>query len=389
MGASILAIWVLFATSIQSLAINRVDPILWARDAITYLLIAAAVVIGIDAASTMSRKYARTLTILIGVVSAIGFSYVWTQSRGYATGDEPDRAFLSSLVATTLPIALCFALGLAGKRLKPWWVALAALMIVAVLITGTRTGVVLGVVLLGMVGAATKERVSIAKLLLGLIVGGAAIVVAVPIAAGAFSSASDVQIRLQSIGDAIQGGFGLDKSGAIRLRATNYAMEVFRENPLVGQGLGVLFPNPNPGQQTLGGFSLDTPAMYFAKFGIVGVSALLVAFVLIIYAAVRHTPNTPRLLESTAGRGAVLAWIALLPLASTTEDKGFALSVALLMALVGSASRHAGRCEPNEQATSPRALTRHSVGGNVPDLSGGYATPDLSPTGRSGEHGVR
>jgi hypothetical protein len=337
-GASILLAWMLFVTPIQSVVIQGIDPVLWARDALTYILAAAAVFIGIDAASNTSVRLARGITVAVGLLAAAGFSFVWIQGRGYSGSEDIDRAFLASLIAVVLPIALCFALGLAGKRLRIWWVALGLFMIVAVLITGTRTGVVLGVTLLGMIGSARMQRISLPKVLMGAAAGVAAFLIVVPFAAGLFSSADDVQARLQSITRALAGEFGRDPSGSMRVRATQIGLDIFADHPLFGHGVGRPFPNLL-GDATAAGFSLDTPAMYLAKFGFIGLAVVIPAFILIVAPALRHERGRPWLLESTAGWGAVFAWVALLPLASTTEDKGFALSLAMLMMLVGAAAR--------------------------------------------------
>ncbi|RWZ68631.1 hypothetical protein ELQ92_05375 [Labedella populi] len=338
-GSAVLAGWILLVTSIHSLVVMGIEPTMWARDALTYLLIAAAVPIAIDAASTTSLRTARILSIVVGVLAASGFAVVWIQSRGYgATEGEVERSFLASLLAVTVPLALAFALGLAGRRFNLLWVALGCSLIVAVLITGTRTGFVLVAALVGVIGAVSKERVGAVRFVGGAVASIALIAAAVPIAAAAFSSATDVLARLTGIVATLERGFGQDQSGAMREWATHRSASIFQSNPVLGQGLGVFFPNPNP-LGVASSFSLDTPMMFPAKFGILGCIVVVVALVLIMYPVIRKTPDTRWLVESTAARGATLVWVALLPLASTTEDKGFAISIALIVLLVGASAR--------------------------------------------------
>lgn len=369
-GAILLLIWVGGVTAIHALVVEGTPVVMWARDALTYILIALAVPIGIDAATTIPQRWARRIAIVIGIASAAGFSFVWIQSRGYGSEDDIERAFLASMVACTIPIALCFSFALAGRRFKPWWLVLGTAMIVAILITGTRTGVVLAIILVGMVGAVSKERISLTKAISGLLIGIAAVVVLLPLAASRFSSAGDVATRIGSIFETLRGGFGEDRSGAIRLRANGSAFDIFLTNPLLGQGPGVYFPNPNPGGVSTN-FTLDTPMMYLAKFGLLGTAVVLSTLVLIVSAALKRDHRIPWLVESTAVKGAVFAWVGILPLASTPEDKGFAISMALMLVLVGAASKNAygAAAEASDQQESspiatlqrPNSVTRAIV----------------------------
>ncbi len=339
-GAGILLAWIGLVSPVYSVTVRGIDPTMWARDAVTYLLPVAAVVIALDAAGSIRLSASRTFSVLVGGVSAVGFAAAWISSRGYSGEVSTERSLLASLVAITVPLALLFAMGLARKRVRPAWLVGAVGLLCAVLITGTRTGVVLPLMLIAMVGAARKARITLPRLVAGAAMSAASIGLILPFAAATFSSSTDVFARLSSISSTLTNGFQSDASGSIRLRAAAIAWERFVQYPLLGQGMGVQFPNPNPALQGVDGyFSLDTPVMFLAKFGLIGVVVLIIAYGLIVFAAARPPAKHVFTLESTVARGVAFVWLALLPVASVPEDKGFSVAIALLLLLSGSAAR--------------------------------------------------
>lgn len=343
-GAAILASWIFIPTLIQAVMVNGTPIALWARDALTYLLVSAGVVIGVDSSRAISLKWARRITVGVGLLAAYGFASVWIQRRGIVEAPgaaETQSSLLGSMVALTLPLALSLTLGLAQRRINLLWLLLAPVFLLAVLVTGTRTGFVLTVVLIGVLGLAAKNRVKLSRAIMGAVLGIAALAVALPIAGAAFSDEAFVQKRLDMMLRTVENGFGSDASGVIRQRATSYSLNIFEGSPLMGQGLGKYFPNPNPGG-TAENFTLDTWAVYPAKFGILG-TAVVVLCVVLIFVGLTRRGRGPWLLEGTAVRGAALAAAALLPFGAPTEDKGFAVIAALAAVLVCTASQHAAR----------------------------------------------
>ena len=338
-GAGLLAFWIMGPTLIQSVMVNNVPIAMWARDALTYLLISAGVVVGADAGRFVTARFARLSALAVGLLAAGAFSATWISRRGF--GDiEPDgnQGFiLGSMVAITLPLALCLVFGLGRKGVNFWWLLPAPIMLTAVLVTGTRTGFVLSLVLIGIIGAVKKCRVRLSKALLGVGLGAGVIALALPLAGAWLSSEQFVQQRIDLMLRTIQLGFGQDYSGIIRERARQYCMDIFNESPLMGQGLGIYFPNPNP-MSAPANFTLDTYAVYPAKFGIIGTAVVVTALLLISWSFMRKQDGR-WLLENTAVRGAFVVWIALLPFGAPTEDKGFALTIALAAMLVCAAWR--------------------------------------------------
>lgn len=360
-GAGLLAGWILLPMLIQAVGFNGVPIEMWARDALTYLLISAGVVIGADAARFVSVEFARLTTLAVGLLAAAGFAVTWVNRRGFASVDDDVQGFiLGSMVATTIPLALCLVLGLGRRGIRLGWLVFAPLMLTAVLVTGTRTGFVLPLVLLGIVGAVAKQRVRFSKALCGVALGGGALAAALPLAGAWLSSESFVQERMDLMVRTIQLGFAQDNSGLIRERARQYCLEIFTGNPLMGQGLGKYFPNPNPNSAPTN-FTLDTFAVYPAKFGIIGTAVLIAAILMIVSTFVRKQEGR-WLLENTAIRGAFVVWIALLPFGAPTEDKGFALSIALAAVLVLAAQEEASAAPAPATQLEPSEARALSLG---------------------------
>ena len=366
-GSGLLAGWIVLVTAFYSLAVRGILFQDWARDALTYLLIPAGVVLGVSACTVLSLRFVRVLTLAIGVVSALAFAIAWIQRRGFGEVDNA-QSLLASIVTISIALGLAFGLALAGTRRNLLWLAFGAALVVAVLVTGTRAGALLAVVLVGMAGPARKERIGPSRLVLGGVATVAAIGVLLPVAGALFSSKSFVSDRLASIVTFLTNDVSQDYSGAIRERAYAYAGQIYLENPFFGQGLGEFFPNPNPGSRMLN-FSLDTPLMYPAKFGLFGTVVLFVSLALIVYSLVRRMPGEPWLLESTAVRGATLFWVCLLPFGATTEDKGFSVALALSLALVGAAAV-AGHSPPGP-AAPPDAVLAGAVLTDAPRATRG------------------
>lgn len=348
-GAGLLAFWVLGPMLVQNLMFNGVPPTMWARDALTYLLISAGVVIGVDAGREVSLKWARLSALGVGLLAAYGFAAEWIERRGLVesatTGATSQNPILGSITALMLPLSLCLVLGLAQRRIRMKWLIFVPLFLIAVLVTGTRTGVVLAVALVGVLGSTSKKRVPFGKALLGGAASAGILSVALPFAGSLFSSEHFVEERLNLLVRTIQEGVSSDHSGIIRLRATAYCLDILEKNPLMGQGLGIYFPNPNPGG-VAANFTLDSWALLPAKFGILGTSVVAVAIVL-IFRGLMWKGNGDWLYENTAVRGAFLAVLALIPFGPPTEDKGFAVMIALAATLVCAAAKQSS--QPNEE----------------------------------------
>lgn len=357
-GALGIVLWQLLIVLPYSVGAQGVRLEDWLRDGATYVLIGSAVIIALDALETSTRRLARTLVVLVGALAAFSFASRWISARGLVDAQAntgADNALMSSLTALTLAVALAFAMALVGRRMGWIWLAVGVVFVFAILVTGTRTGVVFGAVLLGLVGRRGKQRAPIFRVLAAATAGVLAVVVAIPLTAPFFSNDNFLAERFGSIWGTIKNGVASDQSGAIRTRAYEYCVQVFQENVLLGRGEGLTFVNPTTGLQGTD-FSVDSPLVYLAKFGILGCLILFACLVFIFLPLVRRAPGFEWTVENTAVRGCVAILVSLLPFGATLEDKGFAITAALAVLLVGSAL----------QAQRP-------------------ASSDLLPSGQSGE----
>ena len=360
MGALLLAGWVGLVTLGHSLLVAGVPVTEWARDATTYLLISAGVVVGFDAAATLRPKHARLLTAGTGALFAFGFAAYWLQRR-QATGSgvaAVGHSLLASAVALVAPFALAVVLGWASRRIRWTWVALASGLTGSVLVTGTRSGLVFAFVAVGIVGF-SATRVRSTRLVVGATAAVGTLILLLPTAA-AWTGSGNLFVRRAALAvNAFTNGVTQDRSGEVRARAYDYAARAFWEHPWLGQGVGRTFPNPNPG----GGpryFSLDTPLLYVAKFGLIGVPVLAAAMLMIAASLIRLAPRT---VEQTAASGALAVLVGFMPFGSPTEDKGFIVMIALLMALVGAAARD--RVEPTTIPSSSDQTPKQAPPGAI------------------------
>jgi hypothetical protein len=116
-------------------------------------------------------------------------------------------------------------------------------------------------------------------------------------------------------------------------------LDAWNNTPLFGVGFGHSFPNPSP-LLPPSDFQLDSPALILAKFGIFGAPVLVGAVAMMFYSVLRfRRGNEERVPEQAAARSFVLIVAAVGFLGLPFEDKGFALSIALLFLLVCTSAR--------------------------------------------------
>lgn len=343
-GAGLLAFWLLGPGLIHAVASRGIPPQAWARDTLTHLLICFGVVIGVETARSISLRKARIFVVAVGIVASVGFTTAWLSKRGFGdpTAPSSNQLLLASIVALTLPLAFALVLALRARGINLLWFAFAAGLFLSVIVTGTRTAFVLIAVIFGICGSSERKAVPLLKLLAGGLLGVTVIGILAPLAGSLLSSEDFVNQRIESAIATLQNGFTSDQSGLIRARAYAYATSIWRDFPLLGQGVGATFPNPNP-NATASYFTLDTFLTYPAKFGLIGSAVLLIALTMICSALVPRIGR--RAVEYTAVLGAIGVWIAILPFGPTTEDKGFAISIALAFLLTGARRGHDKRLE--------------------------------------------
>ena len=334
-GALLLTLWVGVVTLVHAVGFHGTEFTMWARDAVTYLLVPAGVVLAIDASGVLRLRTIVWVTTSVGAIAAYSFSSYWLQRRATngAEISSLSHGLLTSFVAITVPLAVAVVIALGGRRIRWWWLAYGVGLIGSVLLTGTRTGLVMGIVLIGVCGSQERLCVAPRRVIIATLVGSIVLLAALPLVARLVDAPGLLEGRVVAAVRAFTEGLGRDESGVIRARAYAYAARIFGEYPVMGQGVGALFESPSRGRGDQF-FNLDTPLVYLAKFGVLGSAVLVVAIAAIILGALRTGAGA-----TAVTRGAVAVWIALLPFGPPTEDKGFALAISLLILIGGLVAR--------------------------------------------------
>lgn len=295
-----------------------------ARTGIFYLLITAAPLIAIDAAPELRPQHPRLITFAVGVISAIGFGTDWLERRG-VSALQVGRFVLSSLLLPAFAFALALvALGTERGLLRrlPWLAAVVVIPI-AMLVTGTRTNLVIFVALLGILGRAENHRLPPLQAL--RTVGTALVLIAAAfplVAQFVVAQPGFIDTRVRLLLGAVSGRTVQDESLTLRLSQSARASQMIAEHPFFGVGVG----HPIP-------FTLDSPLLTVARLGILGTGAL-VAFLVACAVLVRRSAlRYGRSEAHTAFWGFALVAVAQLPIGSPLEDHGFGF--ALILSFLG------------------------------------------------------
>lgn len=322
--------WILLAF-VVAVAVGTVvageDPSRVVRDATTYVMIGAAPFVAADACRVGSLRRARTTVGVFVLVGAAGFAAFWLNARGVGAL-QIDRFVMFSLALTASGFSLGTAYGLVRRNLL--WLGIGVACLLAVLVTGTRTGLVLLIGVAAMLGRRRKGLVSAPGLIVGAGAVAAGVALVLPSVASSLSLSTFLDQRVASLANVFANGVSVDQSGLLRQRALQITLDTWSANPLFGVGFGHAFPNPSP-LLPPADFQLDSAALVLAKFGIVGTAVLVVAAVMMFAAARRFAPAA----TYPAARSFGLICVALAFLGWPMEDKGFALSICLMFSLLG------------------------------------------------------
>jgi drug/metabolite transporter (DMT)-like permease len=325
----------------------------WVRDAAAYVLLGVAPWLAVDLARAASMRLIFGAGLLAGLLGVASFVLEWVQRRHLI--DLPiDRLTLPSmsLGAVAYCLAIAFAVRSRGRS-RAAWIFLSMAILVAFLLTGTRTAFVLlaapaAVVVVdswqrgwaGLRAAAAPVSAQVVAIGLVLLVslGGLSLVpVAGPSAdpTGAAPGTAgpvppDLEDRYSTLDDIAS---GRDQSLRLRIEQTRVAWQVFMSSPLLGVGLGHEFTWKISATTERRALTLDTPMVVFAKFGLLSLllaGALVAAYWLVVRAMIRRGGPDWRAL-SLVGYGAVL--VALIPFGWPPEDKGTGFALVFLLAL--------------------------------------------------------
>ena len=361
--ASVSTLWLasaaaFFVLVVASAAVSRAHgttPSNWLRDASAYALFGAAPVLGLALARSASRRWITAMIVLCGALAAMSFAVEWFGRR--ALIHLPiDRIALPSAGLAGALVALATALALCGVPRRWWWAALAGGILGLFFVTGTRATLLLLVVPfgLGLLAARPWRRgasivlaeVAVAAVVFGIGALGLAWANGQPLldlghVLGDQSTSpqatpaphGDLGVRVSDVGTLISNP-GSDRSFQERLTQTKLAWDTFLTSPLVGVGPGYGFEWTDTSDLKHDEFTMDTPLIYLAKFGLVGLIPLMVfvvASLRLAFALWRTRQSNRSEFLAIAGFGLVLGVLGIL--VSPMEDKGVAFGAILLVGL--------------------------------------------------------
>jgi O-antigen ligase len=307
----------------------RVD---WLRDVAPYVLFAVAPIFALDAQWAFRRRILVRLLVVAGLVATASFSTHWLEQRHIATLPFSQFALSSfSLPAALFAYASASALHARARRLR--WLFLAALVFALLVVTGTRSTLILAVAPV-VVAFGARRYLSARFIRLVLLAPAAVLVIAVAVFSVVqvtHASTSIISKRITILKDT---GTSSDASYKDRQAQNRAARDVFSAHPFFGSGPGTYFSWQLTNGDQHSGFIIDSPLDFPAKFGLVGLAVIL--FLVLEYgsfmkAAFRFDHPRPETLALAAFAAVAVCDSFLM---NPLEDKGCALGLVLLLALV-------------------------------------------------------
>ncbi|KNH23194.1 hypothetical protein ACU18_00105 [Arthrobacter sp. ZBG10] len=302
------------------------------QDAFTYALLAAAPIIGVDAAIGGTFKRLKPLVAVVGVVAASSWAVWWLARRGSAIGGL-DRILLSSsfLGFAVFAIALVLAVNSRSGIARTGWGFLAIAIPLVYIASGSRSMVVFALGIIGVLGAQKVGRLPLTKTVLAGVVACATALWALPYIFQALPDGDRILRRFAGIGELLGSSQGIESDGSYveRARAYKITTDMFLNFPILGQGFGHRYPSVSG--LTEGDLKVDSPLLIFAKFGIIG-TAMLLAVLWQLWRLSLETRGPGELrLGGTVIRVFACITVGRLFFVAPTEDKGTAYALALII----------------------------------------------------------
>jgi hypothetical protein len=302
----------------------------WARDVLPYALLVILPIVGADAALDTTPGWLEAFIGLLGVTGAVGITLDWLHRR-----DVSNLGVGRVLLSTTVLVALGFSLAITRAGLGPkrvGWLLAGLSILAAFLLSGSRASLVLVAAIVGVVGARHKARIRLASATRIGIAIAIGVTLVLPWAASKVIADPDfIQSRVHSAQLVVTGHADRDQSFEERRMSYVWATGQVRQHPWLGTGPGYRYPG--------GHFTLDTPFITPAKFGVVGTAVIVSYLGALVLCVHRSRKWIGYLTIHTAARGWAAVLLALVPFGSWLEDKGFAISVTLLIAVVTTQTR--------------------------------------------------
>lgn len=347
---------------------------LWLRDAASYALFAAALLVALACARSASRRWIIVVFAICGALASVSFTIEWLGRRDIAHLPI-DRIVLPSGSLASGLVALASALAITAALRRGWWAAAAGVVLGLFFITGTRSTLLLLAVPIGvsLVAGRPWQRGVQTVLTSGMV--AAAIFVAtqsgIAIANGSFplhlgpstntispspnatsqpwptaTPNNELSGRINGIGRLIADP-GSDPSLQSRWAQTEEAWRAFLTSPIVGVGAGYSFEWTEAPGGTHKGFSMDTPLVYLAKFGLIGLiplASFVAAYAWLAIQLRRCGPRASSELLIVVGYAIVL--VIAVALGAPIEDKGTSFALIFVVAVGAHALVHNRASEP-------------------------------------------
>jgi len=301
------------------------DLATFGRQSIFYLLIVLGPVIGLDSGRDLAPRAVYAIIGVIGVVAALGFAADWLNRRG-VTALPFGRFVLSSLVLPGLAFGLALVMVFHARSVTArilWLIPIIAIPI-AMLVTGTRTNLIIFIAILFVLGSVKKARVPLGRMIVLVIVAGIAGVVLFPIAVSVAVADPDfIANRVTALVSALTGNG--DASQSFRQDQAETAAEMISYSPFFGFGLGYAVP-----------FTVDSPLLTPLRLGWVGtglVASFIGALSVAVWRGARVYSRTP---ATTAWWAFLAICLANLIFGTPLEDRGFGFAVMLASMAVAS-----------------------------------------------------
>jgi len=308
----------------------------WFRDALNYLMLPIAMVIGLEAGLSLPIKSLSFLAISVGFLGAASVLTAWLQRRG---GSELgfEQFGLASSFTVFVSLALCLASYFGPARARAGWLVLALVQMGMIVATGGRQPVVFSVLALGLAvllgGGTWLRRLWRAGSALILVVLSYFAVIEFSTRYGGGIAVGRLQffdrISQEGISAIASDGSAIDRSNAY-----NWVLEIWAQSPILGQGLGHYLPAVRTGVVTEGVLTLDTPLVVFAKFGLLG-TIVLVGSLVLVFAAIwpgRLSPDAAPMARLYWFLGVALT-LATIPNGFPTENRGFPIFLVLFISV--------------------------------------------------------
>jgi hypothetical protein len=302
-----------------------------ARDAAPYLLLASTPLLAVDAANHIRRAPLELLFAVAGSMAAASFAITWLERRHLASLPF-NRLFFPSFSLAVAFFCFTFARAYVEDKTSIWFLFLSGVVLALLLVTATRSALVLFIAPLVMAvadwnGPRNLVRLGLLAVALALLAVGLTRVAATTL----HVDASRITSRLSSV-SLVGSDPTATQSLTERTIQTRLAWKSFTAAPVVGMGLGHHLVWRDQFGTVHDAFTADTGLVYLAKFGIVGV--LVLVFVLSSFRVVLQRIRARARPADYAALLGFLGWaIGSLPLGAPFEDKGFAFGLIFLIAL--------------------------------------------------------